>query len=344
MAKWYIEKGPQSDVVVSCRVRLARNFDNYSFPSRLSKEQSREIVERVKNALLCDDKMGREFLFVDIHELDPISKQSLVEKHLISPNLLESKIQSGVVISKDEKISIMVNEEDHLRIQCLFPGMQIENAWKLCDKVDSVIEEKIDYAYDEDYGYLTCCPTNVGTGMRASVMLHLPALTMTGYIKNILEACGKVGVAVRGIYGEHSEALGNMFQISNQVALGQAESEVVSSINNIVAQIIEQERTVRKQIYDKNPIGFEDKIYRSLGVLQNARVISTEESVKLLSDVRLGVNMGIINDITLETINEVTLSIQPATLQKIVGRPLSPEARDAKRAEIIRSKLSGRSI
>ena len=179
MSKWYIEKGPQSDVVASCRVRLARNFSNYPFPSRMDTPQSTEVIKRVKKVLI-DDTSGKDFMFVDIQDLDPINKQALMEKHLISPNLLESEIKSGVIISKDEKVSIMINEEDHLRIQCMFAGLQIEEAWQLCNRIDGIIEKKIDFAFDRDYGYLTCCPTNIGTGMRASVMLHLPALTKTG--------------------------------------------------------------------------------------------------------------------------------------------------------------------
>jgi protein arginine kinase len=344
VTKRYIEKGLQSDVVLSCRVRLARNFADYPFPSRLGREQSMEIVDKVKAAIKDNKESSKEFLYVDMHELDPISKQALVEKHLISPNLAESTIESGAAISKDERVSIMVNEEDHLRIQCIFPGMQIEKAWDMCNRIDGIFEKKISYAFDKDYGYLTCCPTNVGTGMRASVMLHLPALTITGYIRSVLETCSKLGVAVRGAYGEHSEASGNMFQFSNQISLGNTEKDILSGINNIVTQIIERERVLRKQLYEKNQTGFEDRLYRSFGVLQNARIISTEESVKLLSDVRLAVNMGIINETSLEVINEVMLIIQPASLQKIMGKPLGPQERDIKRAEIIRNKLASKGV
>lgn len=221
----------------------------------------------------------------------------------------------------------------------MFSGMQLDNAWKLCDKVDTLFEEKLEFAFSKNYGYLTSCPTNLGTGMRASVMLHLPALVMTGYIGGILEACGKLGMAVRGLYGENSEASGNMFQISNQITLGLSEEEIISSITNAASQIIEQERNLRNEIYKQDTYRLEDRVYRSFGIFSNARIISTEECLKLLSDVRLGVVMGIIKNVDISLLNEIMLLIQPATLQKIEGKPLSPEERDIKRAEIIRDKL-----
>ena len=234
----------------------------------------------------------------------------------------------------------MINEEDHIRIQCLSSGMQLENSWKLGNKIDSILEEKIDFAFSEKYGYLTCCPTNIGTGIRASAMLHLPALIMTGYIKRILEACSKLGIAVRGIYGENSEASGNMFQISNQTTLGQSEEEIINNIKNITSQIIEQERMLRTELYKQNPLRFEDKVCRSLGVFSNARIMSSEESLKLLSDVRLGVDMGIIKNISIEDLNGIMLLIQPGNLQKQAGKPLDPNERDFKRAEFVRERLN----
>jgi protein arginine kinase len=222
----------------------------------------------------------------------------------------------------------------------MFPGMQMDTAWKLCNNIDTLLEERIDFAFSKEYGYLTCCPTNIGTGLRASVMMHLPALVMTGYIRSILEACGKLGVAVRGIYGENSEASGNMFQISNQVTLGQAEEEIITNITNIAFQIIEQERMLRNELYKQNSYRFEDKVCRSYGIFCNSRIMSSEESLKLLSDVRLGIDMGIIKDISIETLNEVMLLTQPANLQKLAGKPLSPDERDISRAEVTRKKLN----
>ena len=327
------------EAVISSRVRLARNLEDLPFPCRNTAEQAKEVAARVKDAVFGSGAMADKFVYVDIRELNPIDRQALVEKHLISPEMLEEKKETGAIISKDEKVSIMINEEDHLRIQCLFQGMQLNKAWQLCDKINTLLEEKLDFAFSGNYGYLNSCPTNAGTGMRASVMLHLPALVMTGYIKNVLEACGKLGVAVRGIYGEHSGASGNMFQISNQVTLGQSEEEILASVNNVALQIIGQEKSLRNEVYKQNPYRFEDRVYRSLGIFANARIISSEESLKLLSDIRMGVDMGIIKNINMGKINEITLLIQPASLQKSAGRILSPEERDIKRAELIRSKL-----
>lgn len=340
MASWYIEKGPESDVVVSSRVRLARNFSEFPFPFKMNSNQQNEVISRVKNAVFASSKSAsKEFLFLDLETISPIDKLTMVEKHVISPELAESQKRGSAIISRDEKISIMINEEDHLRIQCMFPGMQLDKAWKLCDKMDTLLEEKIEFAFDNNYGYLTCCPTNLGTGIRASAMLHLPALTMTGYIRNVLEACSKLSIAVRGLYGENSEASGNMFQVSNQVTIGMDEEEIIENVTKVTSQIMEQERTLRNELYKQNSFRFEDKIFRSLGILSNARVLTSEESLKYISDVRLGAEMGLLPDISLEILNEITIFTQPANLQKIAGKPLNPEERDVKRAEIVRGRI-----
>ncbi len=340
MSAWYYERGPESDVVISSRVRLARNLKDYPFPHRMSRQQEAEVVGIVRDSILNNSKSGMEFTFINMNEISPLDRQAMVEKHLISPEMTESGSFRGLLLSSDEKVSIMINEEDHLRIQCLYPGLNLAEAWQLCNSMDDLLEQKVEYAFDERYGYLTCCPTNAGTGIRASVMLHLPALIMTGYIKNVLEVCAKIGIAVRGLYGEHSEATGNMFQLSNQVTMGQSEQDIVESITGIATQVIEQERMLRKELYRQNPIKIEDTIYRSLGVFSNARIISSEESLKLLSDIRLGVEMGIIKDITIEKLNEIMLKIQPANLQKVCNRQLTPEERDVQRAELIRKLLT----
>ena len=330
----------EADIAISSRVRLARNIDCIPFPTRMNPGQGETIINKVWESISqSSEALVNNLVLMKIGKLDPIDRQILVEKHLISPELGESKRESAVIISRDEIISIMINEEDHLRIQCIFPGMLLDDAWKLCSKLDVLFEEKIDFAFDKKLGYLTCCPTNVGTGIRASVMLHLPALGMTGYIKGILEACGKIGIAVRGIYGENSEASGNMFQISNQVTLGQTDEEIIYSVKNVATQIIEQEKMLRKELYNQNPYRFEDRIYRSLGLLSNARIMTAEESLKLLSDVRLGVDMGTIEGISMEILNEIMLVTQPAYIQRLAGRTLSPDERDIRRAELIRNSL-----
>lgn len=331
-----------ADIAISSRIRLARNLESYPFTVRMSKMQSTEVLKKVRDAVFSGENAGGlSFSYLDLQSLTPLDKQFLVEKHLISPEFTEGDIYRAVIISKDEKVSIMVNEEDHIRLQCIFPGMQVREAWKLCNRLDSELEEKLDYAFDKSNGYLTCCPTNIGTGMRASIMLHLPALSMSGYIKDILETCSKVGVAVRGAYGENSEASGNMFQVSNQVTLGQTEEEIIAGISNITSQISEQERKIRSEIYKQNPVLFEDKIFRSWGILKNARIISSEESLKLLSDVRLGVISGLISGLELNKLNEMMLMIQPAYLQKFSGGQMSPDQRDQRRAELLRKNLRG---
>lgn len=331
---------PEADVAISSRIRLARNLDAYPFTPRLARVQRAEILEKVRDAVYNSSDLEVSSLsYVELQLLKPVDKQLLVEKHLISPEFAEGDINRAVIMSADGRISIMVNEEDHLRLQCIFPGMQIDEAWKLCSRLDSKLEEKLDFAFDKSSGYLTCCPTNTGTGIRASVMLHLPALSMTGYIKGILETCSKLGVAVRGTYGENSEASGSMFQISNQVTLGQTEEEIIAGISTITSQIAEQERMLRAELYRQNPVRFEDKIFRSLGLLLNARIISAEESLKLLSDVRLGIIMGLMTGMELEDLNEMMLMVQPAYLQKLSGVQLLPDERDQKRAGFIRKKL-----
>ncbi|ACL74713.1 protein arginine kinase [Ruminiclostridium cellulolyticum] len=339
MSKKPSEKGPEFDIAVSSRVRLARNFADIPFSARINPKQQAELIKRMQEIMEEFTTYGK-LMFADMNTLHPVDRLSLMERHLISPELADSKGSSGAFINENENVSIMVNEEDHLRVQSIFPGIQLEKGYKVCDEIDSLIAEKADYAFDDKYGYLTSCPTNLGTGMRASVMLHLPALVMTGYMKSILESCNKVGVAVRGIYGENSEAVGDMFQVSNQITLGRKEEETISSIDGICKQIIDREKALRLQLYKKNLYKFEDKIFRSYGILKNARVLSSQECFKLLSDVRLGVSMGIIKDIDIVTLNETIVLSQPATLQKISGNQLEQDQRDIKRAELIRMKIT----
>lgn len=341
MDKWYIDKGPDSDVVLSSRIRLARNFKNYPFPHKSSTEQQKKTVEETQKAVFSgNESMSGIFRFVDFTLLDGIEKAVFVEKHIVSKEFVESNRYTGLILSQDEQISVMINEEDHLRLQCLAPGMQLTKAWEVCDNLENLLSETIDFAWDENIGYLTSCPTNIGTAIRASVMMHLPALTMTGYIKPVLEAIGKLGMAVRGLYGENTEASGNVYQFSNQVTLGKTEEDIILSIKNISAQIIEQERALRQEILKQNKFKLEDRIFRSFGILQNARIIDTGETLKRLSDLRLGVDMGILHDIDITDINKIMLLIQPGGLQKTKGRILGPEERDTCRAELVRELMN----
>lgn len=337
---WYLDKGPENDVVLSSRVRLARNLKNYPFPSKMTQESAEVAYSKVKETILnASSNLSKEFSYIGMNELTDVDKVTLLEKHLVSVDLIKNSPKSGILMSKDENLSIMLNEEDHIRIQSILPGMQLNQAWELADKIDNIIEEKIEYAFNENYGYLTSCPTNVGTGMRASVMVHLPSLSMIGYINGLLSTVGKLGLAVRGTYGEGSQSVGNLYQISNQVTLGQSEDDIISNISGVIAQIIEQERMARNKILKESGIQFEDKIFRSYGIFTNARLLTSNECMNLLSDIKLGVDLGLINNISQKVISELMIITQPASLQKMAGRTLDDEERDIKRAEVVRKKL-----
>jgi len=245
----------------------------------------------------------------------------------------------AVILSENESISIMVNEEDHIRIQCLFPGFQLQEAWQLASRIDDIFETHLDYAFDEKYGYLTSCPTNVGTGIRASVMMHLPALVLTQQINRILSAITQVGLAVRGIYGEGSEATGNLFQISNQITLGQSEDEIIDNLYGVAKQIIEHEKAARQKLLQESRIRIVDRVMRSYGILSNAAILDSKEAAQRLSDVRLGIDLGLISDVSGNVMNELMVMMQPGFLQQYSGEKLSADERDIRRAELIRERL-----
>lgn len=340
MSKWYIDAGPDSDIVVSSRVRLARNFEAYPFPQRSTKKDQENIINETCDVLFTGNPQLRESLsLVRFNDLNKVQRQVMVEKHLVSKELAESCLETCALISDDEQISIMINEEDHLRIQCLAAGMQLDKAFDLCNSLDDAIAEKKDYAFNDKIGYLTSCPTNVGTAIRVSIMLHLPALTITGYIRAFLESCGKLGLAVRGLYGENTEAYGDMYQLSNQITLGKNEKDIVESIKSIGHQIIERERLLRQELLKNNKQKFEDRIMRSYGILKFSRILTLEEALKRLSDIRLGINLGIIKDLSQMDINEMVLKIQPGGLQEYAGKLLNAEDMDSQRAKYIRNKI-----
>lgn len=340
MTKWIDGEGPQMDIIISSRIRLARNLEEFPFPIALTTEKSKEIIKKVSDSIIQSNTiLKNDFKLVGLEDISDNDKQVLIEKHLISPNLIEKPKKSAAMINTDESVSIMINEEDHVRIQCLFPGFQLEETWDLANKIDDIIEEDLKYAFDEDIGYLTSCPTNVGTGIRASIMIHLPALTMTGYMNRIIQAVNQIGFTVRGIYGEGSESEGNMFQISNQVTLGRTEEEIIQTLIEVTKQITNKERDARATLISNNRVKLEDKICRSYGVLTGARIMSSKEALKLMSNVRLGVDLGIIEDIDVKTINTLMIDIQAGILQKIHGKNLSSNERDIKRANLIRKRL-----
>ena len=341
LSSWMNCDGPETDIVLSSRVRLARNFNDYIFPTVFSHDVATEVIELVKkrNETEVNSEIGK-LEMLEMSQLQPLEKQVLVEKHLISPQLIEETRQGACLLSEDEMISIMINEEDHLRIQCLMSGLQLKEALQLANVLDDWMEEEIDYAYDEERGYLTSCPTNVGTGLRASVMIHLPGLVLTQQLNQIVPAINQLGLVVRGMYGEGSQALGNIFQISNQITLGKSEKDIVEDLTDVVQQIIAQERAAREALVKTSHIQLEDRIFRSYGILSNARIIETKEASTCISDVRLGIDLGFIDDISKSILNELMILTQPGFLQKYAGGPLRPFERDVRRAALIRERLN----
>jgi protein arginine kinase len=340
MGSWIESKGPEGDIILSSRIRLARNIKEYHFPHAMNKEEPDKIIDLCSSAIM-GSSMGAtsNFKLVKLRDLSPVDRLSMVERHLISPGLLDNYERAAVLLNSDSTISIMINEEDHIRLQVIYPGLQLKEAYDLANKVDDLIEEKVDYAFDQKLGYLTACPTNIGTGIRASVMIHLPALSMTGSINGVLNAVAQVGLTIRGIYGEGSNAQGNVFQVSNQVTLGLSEEEIISNLAAVTKQIIDMEKSAREGLLKANRIQLEDNSWRSLAILRNARVLTSSECLNLISNVRLGIELGIINDMDSIVLNELMINTQPATLSKREGEELTPELRDVYRAQYVREKL-----
>jgi protein arginine kinase len=333
---WYKEQN-DNDIVVSTRVRLARNLSKYPFPNAMDSETLKNAREEIENSVMnSNSTLSKDFTAYHMDETDDVIKLMLAEKHLISPDLLKKK-EASVLINKDESMSVMLMEEDHIRMQVIMGGFKLDEAYELADKVDDVLDENVGYAFDADFGYLTSCPTNTGTGLRASVMMHLPALTMTKSIQRIASSASNLGIAVRGMYGEGSKAHGSLYQISNQVTLGLSEKEIIEKVKNIVNQIAEHEKQARKRIIDNNKDYIEDKIWRSYGTLKYARSISSKEAIELISDVLMGKNMGIIE--TGNNFIELMIMAEPAYIEHMEQKRLSPEERDKKRAELIRKNL-----
>lgn len=337
---WYIEKGPNSDVVISSRIRLARNLDNHPFPNRLDNPESKKVASGILDTFKKHSGFQKDkYMVLRMEDLGNEEKQSLVEKHLISEELTDTRIDRYAVIRSDESVSVMVNEEDHIRIQSLKSGFDLENAYETAQGIACFFEKKLKIAYSEKFGFLTACPSNTGTALRASVIMHIPGMVLTKKASSLIEKIQKMGYSVRGYYGEHSNPLGNMFQISNQITLGLNEDELISDLKKLINQIIEKERQVRKDVYEKNPGYLEDMVFRSLGILKHARIITTEEALKMISDVRLGKSLGIINEVSEKDINKIMNIIGPASVQKAAGRIMKSDERDKTRAGVIRTQL-----
>jgi protein arginine kinase len=336
----WLEAGPEEGPVISSRVRFARNLHDTTFPSRASKEVRDSVWNEV---VLAFDKVesNTEFLRWRMDELQPLERELLFERHLISAELAERKVGSGLFVSEDECRGVMVNEEDHIRLQSLQPGLNLQKALDEAEALDNDLEKSLTYAFSSKLGYLTACPSNVGTGMRASVMLHLPGLCLTEEIKPVINAVSKIGLAVRGMWGEGSEAAGHMFQISNQITLGKTELEIISHLDQIVLEVIEHEKNARLRLMEKQEIRVHDHIGRAYGILAHAAMMNSNEALDLLSGLRLGTDLKLMPEMDRRDIDQLLIQIQPAHLQKVAGTTLSPEERDIKRAQLIRGFLDG---
>lgn len=340
LSPWSNDEGPENDIVLSTRIRLARNFKDEVFPIIASPKQKLHVLDMMDNQFNHAFTNSKDALaFIKMNELSQIEKQVLVEKHLISPQLVKTNA-SGAFISKSEQVSIMVNEEDHIRIQVYLPGLNLTNALQEAFIYDDLIEHDVDYAFNKKRGYLTSCPTNVGTGMRASVMIHLPALSITKTLRRMIPAINQLGFVVRGIYGEGSEALGNIYQVSNQVTLGQSEENIVNELKRIILKLIEQEKLARERLLDKKKNEMENQIFRSYGILKHARIIESQEASSRISNLRLGIDLGIIKKLKPNILNELMVITQPGFLQYHAKRRLSNKERDYLRASLIRDRLS----
>jgi protein arginine kinase len=328
----WLEAGIDEGPVISSRIRLARNVENFSFPGWASETENISIWKETSSIFEGMDN----FIGWDMSETSEMDKEILFERHLISQELAQQDDSCGVYVTSDECMSIMVNEEDHIRIQSLQPGLNLQGAWKAADKIDDELEERLTYAFSPKLGYLTSCPSNVGTGMRASVMLHLPGLVLMEEMDPVINGISKIGLAVRGMWGEGTEAAGNMFQVSNQITLGRREDEIIAHLEQIVLELIEHETNARARLMNEKSIVVEDHVSRAFGTLSNARLISSGEALNLLSTLRLGLDLGLVHQFSRRELDMLFISIQPAHLQKLQNKDLPPDDRDVVRAEMLR--------
>ena len=337
--EWMRGTGPEAEIVISSRVRLARNIRGFRFITKMDATE-RGTCEALIQEKILEAKIAPVGAYIPLHKTEGIDRKFLVERHLISNEHEDAQHQRGVAIAENEAVAIMVNEEDHIRLQVLQSGFQLPEAWKLANRIDDELEQRLDYSFAPQLGYLTACPTNVGTGMRVSVMLHLPALVLTRHIEKVFQAVGKINLAVRGLYGEGTEASGHFYQISNQVTLGRNEEEIVKNVQDVIPTIVGYEHRARQSLLAKDRKRLEDRVWRAYGMLKYAQLLPSDEAMMLLSAVRMGVHLGLLKDVSLRTVNEMFIYTQPAHLQKLTGRNLEPLERDVRRAEFVRTKLN----
>lgn len=339
VGEWLKGEGPEANIIISSRIRLARNVQTMPFPSKMSLEDTEIFFDLVKNAAEKSTIL-RELYWFDMEETDEIGRNLLHERHLVSQDFISEPQQRALMLRKDEVCSIMVNEEDHLRIQVLKSGFDLENTWELANKIDNEFSSHLDYAFTPEFGFLTSCPTNLGTGMRASCMLHLPALIMTKRINRILELVAKLSFTTRGFFGEGTQAIGNFFQVSNQVTLGVTEEEILKNLNSVIRQLRSQEIEARGYLLSKYKLTLEDKIWRAVGVLKSSRLMTSSEALGHLSLLRLGMDLGIIKKLDKELLNNLLLFIQAAHLQSAYQKEMGHPDRDMLRALMLRNRLA----
>ena len=328
-----------SNVVISTRVRLARNLKDYPFPCKLSAQGREEVIEKVRDAVQNGNSvLAKDFSFIKMSALDPRQSVSLVEKRLVSPEFISDTAGRALLLSSDESLSVMINEEDHIRLQVITKGLTLDEAFDTADKLDTLLDERLEFAFDEKLGYLTQCPTNLGTGMRASVMLHLPALEKSRAVSRIAGNLSKLGLTIRGAHGEGTEPKGALYQLSNQVTLGISEQAAIENLKNITSQLVAQEEQARERLC--RSVEVQDAVARSLGILRYAKVMTHDEALKLLSNVRLGVVSGQITDADTAVIDRLMTEVEPATLSVRANKNLTPQERDLERARLIQQELS----
>ncbi|MFO7675601.1 MAG: protein arginine kinase [bacterium] len=338
VGRWLDGSGPEQDVVVSTRVRLARNVEDAVFVSRAGVPDQSRIVDAVRWSLQSAGYLDSGG-FVDDEQLTEERGRFLVERHLASPDFVGSKLKRGVYVSSDEALSVMVNEEDHIRLQALVSGLNMPAAYELAARLDERLESDLGYAFLPEFGYLTACPSNIGTGMRASILAHLPGLVLTREVEKVLRGAVQVGLTVRGLFGEGTETRGNLFQISNQKTLGLSETEILETVTNMARQVIGHERQARGYLVENLRVEIEDKSFRSLALLRSARVLSSGEATNLLASVRLGISLGIINELKPAVVNRLMILVRPENLQAVLNERLKPEERDERRATFVRETL-----
>jgi protein arginine kinase len=336
---WLDGSGSKAEIVLSTRVRLARNLRNSSFTHRAREDELRAVLGSVERAAGRSGSFSGG-AFLAMHDLGPLDRVFLVERHLVSHELSDAARPRGLLVAPGERLSIMVNEEDHIRLQSLVSGLMLGDAWSIADQADDDLDGALDYAYHDEWGYLTACPTNAGTGLRASVLIHLPALVLTKQIEKVLKGIMQMGLAVRGFYGEGTEVVGNLFQISNQTTLGLSEKETLESLERVTRQILAAEERARETLLRDARIQIEDKIYRAFGSLRYGRTMSSAEVVNLCSAVRLGVALGLAELPPLRALNELLVLTQPAHLQRYLGRVMEQTERNVRRAEFVREYLA----